>query len=252
LLVTSSLSFVTRHEHMPQYIDLSHSIVPGLKTYPDLPSPVIGAYMTRHESKARYASGTTFHIGKIAMVSNTATYIEGHPFLTAKAAEILVAAGAKLVGIDSLNIDSTDNGARPVHSTLLGAGIPIVEHLCNLERLPSSGFRFFATPVKVQGMGSFPVRAFAMLVEPPDSLHRSPRRTLRVRNQTRHRMLRLPEPDAVTGRKSALIGAATWVPGQVLAGRLSDTPCTAWSYCSRTPGELLLCFAIQVSGGDPR
>lgn len=90
----------------------------------------------------------------------TDRYFEGHPFLTADAARFLVAAGAALVGIDSLNIDDTADLARPVHSTLLAAGIPIVEHLTALGRLPADGFRFFAAPVKVRGMGTFPVRAF--------------------------------------------------------------------------------------------
>lgn len=94
---------------------------------------------------------------------NTDAYFEGHPFLTAAAAIWLRDAGAVLVGIDSLNIDDTADGARPVHSTLLGAGIPIVEHLCGLDQLPDTGFRFFAVPARVQGMGTFPVRAFAVL-----------------------------------------------------------------------------------------
>jgi kynurenine formamidase len=68
-----------------------------------------------------------------------------------------------LVGIDSLNIDDTADGARPVHTSLLRAGIPIVEHLTGLDALPASGFRFFAVPVKVCGMGTFPVRAFAIM-----------------------------------------------------------------------------------------
>ncbi len=65
------------------------------------------------------------------------------------------------MGIDSLNIDDTRDGARPVHTTLLGSDILIVEHLCNLEELPRDDFRFSAVPVKVKGMGTFPVRAFA-------------------------------------------------------------------------------------------
>jgi kynurenine formamidase len=69
--------------------------------------------------------------------------------------------GARLVGIDSLNIDDTAGGARPVHTTLLGAGIPIVEHLRGLAALPASGFTFTAVPAPIRGMGSFPVRAFA-------------------------------------------------------------------------------------------
>src|SRR5262245_8166966 len=93
----------------------------------------------------------------------TPRYFEKHPFLAADVAERLVAARVALVGIDSLNIDDTDGGERPVHSALLRAGIPIVEHLTRLDALPASGFRFFAVPVKVRGMGTFPVRAFARL-----------------------------------------------------------------------------------------
>jgi len=93
----------------------------------------------------------------------TDSYFEGHPFLTRDAAEHLAAARAALVGIDSYNIDDTDDGARPVHSVLLGAGIPIVEHLRGLDRLPDQGFRFFAVPPKVKGLGTFPVRAFAVV-----------------------------------------------------------------------------------------
>src|SRR5438128_9501972 len=95
----------------------------------------------------------------------TERYGSGHPFLTRAAAERLIAAGAALVGIDSLNIDDAADGARPAHTLLLGAGIPIVEHLCGLRELPDDGFRFFAVPVNVRGMGSFPVRAFAVLEE---------------------------------------------------------------------------------------
>ncbi|HEX2162592.1 MAG TPA: cyclase family protein [Thermoanaerobaculia bacterium] len=94
----------------------------------------------------------------------TEAYFEGHPFLTAEAAELLAAAGAALVGIDSLNIDATDDGRRTVHSTLLAAEVPIVEHMTGLDRLPDGApFRFSAVPVKVRGMGSFPVRAYARL-----------------------------------------------------------------------------------------
>lgn len=93
----------------------------------------------------------------------TAAYFEGHPFLTGAAAQWLAEAGARLVGIDSYNIDDTADGCRPVHSLLLGADIPIVEHLCGLSQLPDRGFHFFAVPVKVKGMGTFPVRAFARL-----------------------------------------------------------------------------------------
>ncbi len=213
--------------------DLSHTVEDGMITYRGIPAPVIGDYLSREESRRRYAPGTEFQIGKIEMAGNTGTYLdspfhrypdgrdlaalpleqlalldavvvrapwesgralgpaafagldlrgkallvhtgwdrhwrteryfEGHPFLTEPAARHLVGAGAALVGIDSLNIDDTADGHRPVHTVLLGAGIPIVEHLCGLEQLPDSGFRFSAVAVKVKGCGSFPVRAFASL-----------------------------------------------------------------------------------------
>jgi arylformamidase len=93
----------------------------------------------------------------------TDQYFAGHPFLTRPAAEHLQAAGVMLVGIDSYNIDDTTDGFRPVHSILLRADIPIVEHLCHLEALPDSGFAFYAVPVKIKGFGTFPVRAFGVV-----------------------------------------------------------------------------------------
>jgi len=93
----------------------------------------------------------------------TGEYFEGHPYLSKAAAEYLSDEGAALVGIDSYNIDDTADLSRPAHTVLLGAGIPIVEHMCNLSQLPASGFKFFAVPVKVKGFGTFPVRAFAIV-----------------------------------------------------------------------------------------
>ncbi|HXV90194.1 MAG TPA: cyclase family protein [Gemmatimonadales bacterium] len=213
-----------------RFVELSHEIEDGMVTYPGLPAPVISDWLTRAASRARYAPGTEFHLGRIEMLANTGTYMDapshrfpdgadiagyaleqvadlpgivirasgravaaaqfagidvrgqavlvhtgwdvhwrsarygrGNPYLTADAARHLVAAGAGLVGIDSLNIDDVDDGTRPAHTTLLAAGVPIVEHLCGLGGLPEAGFRFFAVPVRVRGLGSFPVRAFAIV-----------------------------------------------------------------------------------------
>ncbi|HEX7966485.1 MAG TPA: cyclase family protein [Gammaproteobacteria bacterium] len=211
-------------------IDLSHTVEHGMITYKGLPAPIVCDYLSREASKKKYAEGTTFHMGKIEMISNTGTYVdapfhryehgkdlselpleylvdldglvfragdrkalgpelfgnaevrgkavlvhtgwarhwrtdqyfEGHPYLTEAAGLWLKDQGARFVGIDSLNIDGTQTGARPVHTALLGADIPICEHLCNLEQLPDSGFRFHAAPVKVKGFGTFPVRAYAI------------------------------------------------------------------------------------------
>lgn len=85
-----------------------------------------------------------------------------HPHLTEAAARALVERGATLVGIDSVNIDDTRGLERPIHTTLLEAGIPIVEHLAGLDRLVGVPFRFFAVPAPIRGLGSFSVRAFAL------------------------------------------------------------------------------------------
>jgi arylformamidase len=214
-------------------IDVSHTVEHGLVTYRGLPAPIVCDFLSREHSRAHYAPGTEFHIGRIDMVANTGTYVDspfhrfahgrdlaaleldaladldavvvrpdvatrraidasafrdldvagravlvqtgwdrhwrteqyfdGHPFLTEAAGRWLAEHHARLVGIDSLNIDDTADGRRPVHTALLGADIPIVEHLCGLSALPARGARFFAVPVKVKRFGTFPVRAFAKI-----------------------------------------------------------------------------------------
>jgi arylformamidase len=90
-------------------------------------------------------------------------YFSANPFLTADAVDHLVVGGAALVGIDSVNIDAMDDPARPAHSNLLAAGIPIVEHLTGLEQLPVDGFTFTALPAPFRGTGTFPIRAVATI-----------------------------------------------------------------------------------------
>ncbi len=211
-------------------IELNHVIEAGMVTYKGLPAPIICDYWSREASRANYAPGTEFQIGRIDMVANTGTYLDtpfhryadgadlsevpldavtalpgvvvrsaataitaaafagldlrgqavlvhtgwdrhwrtdayfgDHPFLTEDAAIALRDAGAALVGIDSHNIDNTSGGTRPVHTILLGAQIPIVEHLTNLGALPAAGFTFNAPPPRIRGMGTFPVRAHALI-----------------------------------------------------------------------------------------
>jgi arylformamidase len=93
----------------------------------------------------------------------TPTYLSDNPFLTGAAADRLVDAGVGLIGIDSLNVDSLTDPARPAHTAILRAGIPLVEHLTGLGSLPPTGWRFFAVPPRIRGMATFPVRAFAIV-----------------------------------------------------------------------------------------
>lgn len=213
-------------------VDLSHTISAGMTTYPGLPGPEIADHMSFEEADGRYAPGTEFAIGRIAMVANTGTYldtpahryreghdlsrlplehcaglplivvridgqdtavgpehlpddVEGravllhtgwdrhwgterygdpvHPHLSEAGARHLVDRRARLVGIDSVNIDDTVGGSRPAHSILLAADIPVVEHLTDLDRVPTTGATFTAVPPAVRGMATFPVRAFAAI-----------------------------------------------------------------------------------------
>jgi len=120
------------------------------------------------EIASRHFSGLTLK-GKAVLINTmwseywrTDKYFENHPFLTAEGAEFLARQGVKLVGIDSHNIDDTRKKSRPAHSVLLGKGILIVEHLCNLETLPAGRLLFNAAPPKFKDVGTFPVRAYAV------------------------------------------------------------------------------------------
>jgi arylformamidase len=217
-------------------VELSHVLEDGMVTYPGLPGPLIGVHLSREDSRAVYAPGTEFEIGRISMVANTGTYLDTPlhrfpdgadlaetplekvaalpavrvdlrggpehgideqalaglqvggaavllhtgwsqhwrteryavqaPFLTADGARWLAEQGATLVGIDSINIDDMADRTRPAHTILLAAGIPVLEHLTGLDAVPASGFTLHAAPVRVRGMGTFPVRAYAVV--PPD------------------------------------------------------------------------------------
>jgi arylformamidase len=90
----------------------------------------------------------------------TDSYFSANPFLTAEACAALVDAGAAFVGIDSLNIDDIDDKSRPAHTTLLGAGVPICEHMTNLAAVEPDRGRLHAVPIAWVGGATFPVRAY--------------------------------------------------------------------------------------------
>jgi arylformamidase len=142
----------------------------ALESISDLPGVVVRMEASQQRAVDRAHFGAIELRGRAVLVHTgwdrhwrTDQYFEGFPFLTLQAATYLRDAGAALVGIDSHNIDDTSTGERPVHTTLLRAGIPIVEHMTNLGALPLRGFHFTAVPPKISGMGTFPVRAHARL-----------------------------------------------------------------------------------------
>jgi len=172
VLVSGAFLMRAHSANTRRFVDLSHVVEHGMQTYPGLPAPEIADHLGYAQSRAITAAdfaGLDVR-GKAVLVHTgwarhwrTGQYFHGHPYLTGDAARHLRDQGAVLVGIDSLNIDDMDDKARTVHTVLLGAGIPVVEHLRRLEQLPAAGFRFTAVPVKVRGMGTFPVRAYAVL-----------------------------------------------------------------------------------------
>jgi len=102
------------------------------------------------------------HTGDDARFGTPEYSADAH-FLTRDGAAWLAEHDAALVGIDAINIDDTADGERPAHTVLLAAGIPVVEHLTGLAQLPPTGASFTAVPLRVQGLGTVPVRAFARL-----------------------------------------------------------------------------------------
>ncbi len=217
---------------MGRFIEVSHPVAAGMKTYPGLPEPSVEVIMSYDASHERYHDQAEFFIASLHLCGNTGTYLdspmhrfregadlaglplerladletlvvdcsegeraigpealaeaevryravlirtnfsrfwgtpeyfnEPNPFLTADACEMLVRQGALFVGIDSLNIDDTEDWSRPAHTILLGAGIPICEHMTNLESVPASGGRLHAVPIAWVGGASFPVRAYVI------------------------------------------------------------------------------------------
>jgi arylformamidase len=133
-------------------VRLTGSTEPGADAPALAPYDVAGAAVLLH-------TGWDRHFGTEAYGGPDA------PYLTEEGARALVAAGARLVGIDSVNIDSTAGGTRPAHSILLAAGIPVLEHLTGLDQLPPTGARLHAAPPRVRDFGTFPVRAYAVLTE---------------------------------------------------------------------------------------
>jgi arylformamidase len=159
------------YHRYPDGADLS--VIPLARTV-DLPTVVVrvtGAAQHGIDVGALAAldvrgAAVLLHTGDDARFG-TPAYADERHFLTRAGAKWLADHGAALVGIDALNIDDTADGQRPAHTLLLAAGIPVVEHLTGLDQLPPAGARFTAVPLRIEGLGTIPVRAFARLLRAP-------------------------------------------------------------------------------------
>ena len=215
---------------MSRFIEVSHHIVPGMKTYPGLPEPTVDVNLDYEASRERYGGRAEFLIASLHLCGNTGTYVDTphhrypkgadlaelplervadvpvdlidatragraigpdlfrgeftgravlvrtdfsrhwgtdayfseHPYLAAETVDLLVKAKASFVGIDSLNIDDTADLSRPAHTKLLGAGIPVCEHMTNLAAIPAGGGKLHAVPIAWVGGATFPVRAYVI------------------------------------------------------------------------------------------
>jgi kynurenine formamidase len=216
-----------------RFIEVSHTIEAGMKTYPGLPVPEVEVLLDHESSRARYDGKSEFLIASLHLCGNTGTYVdsplhrhrggtdlaglrlellahvpavvvnapaglergiaaaafrdievrdravlvrtewsrfwrtpqyfEPNPHLTREACEYLAKEGARFVGIDSLNIDDIGDLSRPAHTILLGAGIPVCEHMTNLAAAPAGGSWLHAVPIAWKGGATFPVRAYLMV-----------------------------------------------------------------------------------------
>ena len=213
-------------------IDLSHPVRNGMRVYPGIPAPQIGAFLTHEQSRARYQGQCELLFSQVSIVAGVGTYLDSPfhrdpslpdhaalpldrlvdleivvidvrgrsgraidapalggaragaavilrsgmdahwetdaywnegPFLTAAAAQHLASARIGLLGVDFLNVDDTSDPKRPAHTTLLRAGIPIIENLRGLGALPEKGARLHAAALPIEGVASFPIRAYAMV-----------------------------------------------------------------------------------------
>jgi len=145
------------------------SAVP-LERAADLPAVVIRLSGSRRRDIDAQAVAAVDVRGKAVLLHTgddarfgTPEYGTDAHFLTRDGAAWLAAHDPALVGIDAINIDDTADGKRPAHTLLLAAGIPVIEHLTGLEQVPPTGASFTAVPLRVQGLGTVPVRAFARL-----------------------------------------------------------------------------------------
>jgi arylformamidase len=213
-----------------RFVEVSHVVEAGMRTYPGLPEPVVEVLMDYEGSHGRYAEGTEFFIASLHLCGNTGTYVDSpvhrfrgaadlstlpleqladlevevvdargeravgpdalrgrkwggkavlfhtgwsrhwrseeyfglNPYLTADCCKALLDGGAVFAGIDSLNIDDVQDLSRPAHTLLLGAGVPVCEHMRNLAAVPEQGGRLHAVPIAWKGGATFPVRAYVM------------------------------------------------------------------------------------------
>jgi len=216
-----------------RFVEVSHTIEAGMKTYPGLPEPRVEVLLDHESSRARYDGQAEFLIASLHLCGNTGTYVDSplhrhrngvdlaglslerlahvpavvvnapsgldrgiaaeafhdvdvgdhavlvhtewsrywrtpqyfgpNPFLTREACDYLAGEGARFVGIDSLNIDDIEDLSRPAHTILLGAGIPVCEHMTNLAAAPREGSWLHAVPIAWKGGATFPVRAYLMV-----------------------------------------------------------------------------------------
>jgi kynurenine formamidase len=214
-----------------RFVEVSHSIEAGMKTYPGLPEPGVEVLMDYEASRGHYSGKAEFYIASLHLCGNTGTYVDSpmhrhrgaadlsqlsldslahipvtvidarsggravgpeafrgaelrgravlvhtgwsahwrtekyfgpNPFLTSDACDFLLDAGVRFAGIDSLNIDDRDDLARPAHTKLLGAGVPVCEHMTGLDRLSAGGGRLHAVPLAWVGGATLPVRAYVI------------------------------------------------------------------------------------------
>ena len=115
-----------------RFVDLSHRIEAGMVTYPGLPGPEITDHLTRADSRAVYALGTEFGIGRISMVANTGTYIDSPFHRYADGADLADLPLERLAELDGLVVHLPDSSPHAVDVDVLApfevAGKAVLVH----------------------------------------------------------------------------------------------------------------------------
>ena len=95
---------------------------------------------------------------KTAKTHDRTTFDKGFTSVGVAAAEHLVAAGVRLVGIDTPSVDHSESKDLPTHQVFRKAGTALLENL-DLTGVESGEYELIALPLKIAGSDAAPVRA---------------------------------------------------------------------------------------------
>jgi len=179
---SSNITEFTIASHVGTHIDAPVHFIPGARSIDQIPlerftgpgvvvtvNKAAGEPIDVEDVKADVQAGdiVLLHTGWSAKFGNDDEY-QVHPYLTPELARLLVEKQIKMLGVDCVNVEMPipirppDYG-RPIHKTLLGAEVLIIENLTNLDHIAGKGCRIYAFPIPYQGSDGAQARVVAEL-----------------------------------------------------------------------------------------